>query len=396
MDKSQSIDKEYHFNLYKRIPLTLVRAKGNRVWDSEGREYIDALAGIAVNNVGHCHPKVVEAVRDQVGKLMHVSNFYVTEPQAQLEKRLVDLSPFDRIFFCNSGTEAIEGAIKLSRRYAHLHDKSGPIISMEGCFHGRSLAAIATGKPKYQEGFEPMPEGFTNVPFNDFEALEKKAVPGTTAILIEPVQGEGGVNVADKEFLEKVRLLCDERGILLIFDEIQCGIGRTGTFFAHEQFGIVPDIITLAKGLGGGFPIGAVMAKEDVAEALSYGNHGTTFGGNPLACRAALAAINALFEEDMMSVARENGQWLLEELKNMAGNEPAIRNVRGIGLMIGVELDFPGQDVVADMMENGVLSNCASGNVIRIVPPLNTPREDLETILNVLQKAIAHAKKLQS
>lgn len=396
MDNAQSIDKEYHFNLYKRIPLTLVRASGNRVWDSEGREYIDALAGIAVNNVGHCHPKVVEAVRDQVGKLMHVSNFYVTEPQAQLEKRLVGLSPFDRIFFCNSGTEAIEGAIKLSRRYGHLHKKTGSIISMQGCFHGRSLAAIATGKHKYQDGFEPMPEGFTNVPFNDFKALEEKAKAGTIAILIEPIQGEGGVNVADKEFLKKVRLLCDERGILLVFDEIQCGIGRTGTFFAHEQFGVVPDIITLAKGLGGGFPIGAVMAKEEVAGALSYGNHGTTFGGNPLACRSALAAIDALIEEDMMSQARENGAWVMQQLKKMAEEEPAIRQVRGLGLMIGVELDFPGQDVVLDMMNNGVLSNCASGNVIRLVPPLNTPREDLMTILRVLRDAIAHAKKLQS
>lgn len=392
MDTSQILDKKYHFNLYKRQPLTLVKGQGSRVWDSEGNEYIDALAGIAVNSVGHCHPKVVEAVQEQASQLIHVSNFYTTEPQSKLSQRLVELSALDRVFFCNSGTEAVEGALKLARKYGHKHGKEGNIISMQGCFHGRTLGAIATGKTKYQKGFEPMPNGFTQIPFNDFDALKNAADDQTLAILIEPIQGEGGIRPANAEFLKEVRAFCDEQNILLIFDEIQCGVGRTGSFYAYENYDVVPDILTMAKGLGGGVPIGAVLAREDVAASFEYGNHGTTFGGNPLACRAALATIDAIFEFDMLKSARENGKWLLDKLQEAAKKENAINEVRGIGLMIGVEMTYECPDIVDYMRENGILSNCASGNVIRLVPPLNIPREDLEKVFDVLIKAIEETK----
>lgn len=388
MNEAQKLDDKYHFKLYRRYPITLVRGHGSHVWDIDGKEYIDALAGIAVNNVGHTHPKVTKALHDQIDQLVHVSNFYTTEPQSMLAKRLVELSDLDRVFFCNSGTESIEGAIKLARRYGHQNGKSGSIISMEGCFHGRTLAAIATGKAKYQEGFEPIPEGFEQVPFNDFDAIKKTANDQTVAIIVEPVQGEGGVNVANKEFLQQVRGFCTEHNILLIFDEVQCGVGRTGYFFAYENFGVVPDILTLAKGLGGGVPIGAVLAKESVANALSYGTHGTTFGGNPLACRSALATIDAIHEENMLEMSRENGQWLRNQLVEAAKDIPSIKEIRGLGLMIGVEIDHPCADEVRFMMEHGVLANCASGNVIRLVPPLNISREDLTIVLQTIIDAL--------
>lgn len=392
MDTSQKLDKKYHFDLYNRQPLTLVKGKGSRVWDSDGKEYIDALAGIAVNNVGHCHPKVVAAIQEQAAELIHVSNFYTTEPQSQLAQRLVELSELDRVFFCNSGTEAVEGALKLARKYGHNHNKEGNIISMEGCFHGRTLGSIATGKRKYQQGFDPMPSGFLQVPFNDFDAIEKAADDQTLAVLIEPVQGEGGIQPVNAEYIKKVRKFCTDNNILLIFDEIQCGAGRTGRYFAYENFDVVPDILTMAKGLGGGVPIGAVLAREDVASAFEHGNHGTTFGGNPLACHAALATINAIHDEDMLTSARENGSWLMERLQETAQTEDAITEVRGIGLMIGVEMSYPCADIVDYMRENGILSNCASGNVVRIVPPLNIPRKDLQTFLKVLIKAIEKTK----
>lgn len=379
--------------MYKRYPVTLKKGRGSHVWDTENNEYIDALAGIAVNNVGYAHPKVTQALHDQIDQLIHVSNFYTTEVQSLLSKRLVELSDLDRVFFCNSGTESIEGALKLARKYGHEHGKNGPIVSMEGCFHGRTIAAIATGKEKYQQGFEPMPEGFDHVPFNDISTLEAKIDDQTVAVLIEPVQGEGGVVPARKEFLEKARELCDTHGTLLIFDEVQCGVGRTGKFFAYENFNIVPDILTLAKGLGGGVPVGAVLAKEQVAQSLSYGNHGTTFGGNPLACSAALATIDVILDEHLLEMATENGRWLMNKLSEETENLPTVKEVRGIGLMIGVEMNDPCADIVKYMMKHGVLGNCASGNVVRLVPPLNTPKKDLEIILRTLIDAIKATTK---
>lgn len=388
MNKAQELDDKYHFKMYKRYPVTLKKGRGSHVWDTEDNEYIDALAGIAVNNVGYSHPKVTHALHEQIDRLIHVSNFYTTEVQSRLSECLVELSDLDRVFFCNSGTESIEGALKLSRKYGHEHNKKGSVISMEGCFHGRTIAAIATGKEKYQQGFEPMPKGFDKVPFNDITALEAKIDDQTVAVLIEPVQGEGGVVPARADYLQKARELCDKHGALLIFDEVQCGVGRTGKFFAYENFNVIPDIITLAKGLGGGVPIGAVLAKEHVAKSLSFGNHGTTFGGNPLACRAALATIDVILNEHLLEMATENGRWLINKLSEATRDIPAVKEVRGIGLMIGVEMKDPCADIVTYMMKHGVLGNCASGNVVRLVPPLNTPKEDLEIIFNTLIDAI--------
>ena len=394
MNEVQTLDQNYHFQLYKRQPLTLVRGEGAHVWDDNGRQYIDALAGIAVNNVGHCHPRVVEAIRDQVGKLIHVSNLYTTIPQAHLAKRVVELTPLDRVFFCNSGTEAIEGAIKLVRRYHFKKGKTGKILAMEGCFHGRSLGAISMGKAKYQEGYQPLPEGFQRIPFNDLDALKNAVDDDTLAVFLEPVQGEGGINIVDKEYIQTARKLCNQYGALLVFDEIQCGFGRTGKFLASEHFDVTPDVVTLAKGLGGGFPIGAVLATEEASKAFDYGSHGTTFGGNALACRAGLAAIDALIEDNLMDKATENGLWFMNRLREAADGD-AIREVRGIGLMIGVELTFPGASVIDNMREEGVLANCTSGNVIRLVPPLVIDRDDLETVVNVLMNAIKKEQAVQ-
>lgn len=389
------VDQKVHFELYKRYPITLEKGLGSRVWDTDGNEYIDALAGIAVNNIGHCHPKLVEAIADQAGKLMHISNFYTSVPQVDLAKKLTKLSGLDRAFFCNSGAEAIEAAIKTARKYGHNTGRGGNIITMDNCFHGRTIASISAGKRKYQEGFDPMLPGFKPVPFNDFEALQAAVDDQTIGVMIETVQGEGGIVPAQKDYLKKVRKLCDEKDIALILDEIQCGIARTGKMFAYEHYGIVPDIVTAAKGLGGGFPIGAIVAKEKFAKALDFGQHGTTFGGNPLATRAALETLNIIKDERIVKKAATDGAWLMDELNEWAKDEESVTEVRGLGLMIGVVLDFPGAGVVERMMNKGVLSNCASGNVIRLVPPLTISRLELTAVLVALKESVAEEKKEQ-
>lgn len=380
--------EKYHFDLYGRYPIALVRGKGSRVWDDERNEYIDALAGIAVNNLGHCHPDIVKAIQKQASKLIHVSNFYYNEPQSDLAEKLVELSGLDRVFFCNSGAEAVEGAIKLARKYSHNKGKTGSIISMTNCFHGRTLGAIAMGKDKYQDGFEPIPTGFDRIPFNDVKALEKSVNENTVGIILETIQGEGGIIEVTPEFLKKARTLCDQFDIPLILDEIQCGIARTGKMFAYEHYGIKPDIVVLAKALGSGFPIGAVAATEKVASAFEHGNHGTTFGGNPLACAAALQTLKVIEKENVCEMARVRGQYLLTRINDLSINWKTIKNVRGKGLMIGVELTFPGAPVVKEMLKRGVLSNCASNTVIRLVPPLIISKEEIDTIVNVLVESI--------
>lgn len=386
------LDQKYHFNLYKRFPATLDRGKGARVRDTEGNEYIDALAGIAVNSIGHCHPRLVSALKDQVSRLIHISNFYTSEPQVQLEEKLVNLTGLDRVFFTNSGAEAVEGAFKLARKFGHSKGKTGKILSLAGSFHGRTLATIAAGKSTYQEGFHPMPEGFQQVEFNDIEALKKEADDSTKAIIIEPIQGEGGIRPVDREYLQQVRELCDKHEILLILDEIQCGIGRTGYMFAYEYYGIKPDILTLAKAMGGGVPIGAVLAREHVAQALTYGNHGTTYGGNPLATRAALETLNIIEEEDLVHQAHEMGAWFREQLEEWAAGEDAVKEVRGMGLMIGVELNFESKEVINHMFKQGVLANAASGKVVRMVPPLNISQVELTAVLIALKEAVQKVK----
>lgn len=378
-------DKKYYLPTFKRFPLALIKGKGSRVWDANGKEYIDMLAGIAVNNLGHCHPKVVRAIQEQAGELIHISNFFVSPPQVALSKLLVDLSRMQHVFLTNSGAESVEGAIKIARKYAFKQGKGGAIISMKNSFHGRTLGTIATGQAKYQKGFAPIPTGFSQVEFNSLEGLEAAITPETAAVLLEPIQGEGGIVPADKTYLKAVRKLCDEKGVLLIFDEIQCGIGRTGHFFAKDYYEVQPDILTLAKGLGGGMPIGAVLCNKKVGDAIDFGDHGTTFGGNPLASAAALATITTILEENLTLAAQEKGDWLMGILRSWIREHPMIREVRGLGLMIGVQLDRPAAPLVKALMDEGIIANATAESVLRLVPPLTIPEEDLVQVLDKLK-----------
>lgn len=384
------IDNQYYLKAFKRYPIVLERGQGAHVWDIEGNEYIDALAGIAVNSVGHCHPTVVAAIREQSERLIHISNFYLSKPQAELSEKLAKLSGLKRVFFTNSGSESVEGAFKIARKYAHSIGRGGTILSFEGCFHGRTLATIATGKKQMQKGFAPIPAGFKQLPFNDMTAVRNTADKETAAIIIEPIQGEGGINVADKTFLTELSDFCRQENIVLIFDEIQCGMGRTGKLFAGEHFGIKPDIMTLAKALGGGVPIGAVLSSEKIASAIKFGDHGTTFGGNPLACATALAVLRIIEDEQLLKQVGEKSVWLKEQINNI--KEPSIKEVRGLGLMIGIEFNFETKPLVLEMLHRGVLANSTVGNILRLVPPLNIDYEDLEKIMDVIKKSIKAVK----
>ncbi|MCC5905271.1 MAG: aspartate aminotransferase family protein [Balneolaceae bacterium] len=390
---AQKKAEKYHFDLYGRYPIALVRGKGSRVWDDERNEYIDALAGIAVNSLGHCHPQIVKTIQKQAEKLIHVSNFYYNEPQSNLAEKLVKISGLDRAFFCNSGAEAVEGSIKLARKYSHNKGKTGNIISMDNSFHGRTLGTIAMGKAKYQTGFNPIPHGFKKVNMNNSNELEKSVNEDTVGIVIEPIQGEGGIIEATPEFIKTARKLCDKFEIPLIFDEVQTGIARTGKMFAYQHYDVEPDIVALAKALGSGFPIGAVIAKEKFASAFEHGNHGTTFGGNPLACAVGLETLKVIEKENICEMARIRGDYLMTRMRDLSSNWDAIKDVRGKGLMIGVELSFPGGPVVKEMLKRGVLSNCASNTVIRLVPPLNISKDDIDTIVNVLVESIKEVEK---
>ena len=390
---AQKKAEKYHFDLYGRYPIALVRGKGSRVWDDERNEYIDALAGIAVNSLGHCHPQIVKTIQKQAEKLIHVSNFYYNEPQSNLAEKLVKISGLDRAFFCNSGAEAVEGSIKLARKYSHDKGKTGNIISMDNSFHGRTLGTIAMGKAKYQAGFNPIPNGFIKVNMNNSNELEKSVNEDTIGIVIEPIQGEGGIIEATPEFIKTARKLCDKFEIPLIFDEVQTGIARTGKMFAYQHYDVKPDIVALAKALGSGFPIGAVVAKEKFASAFEHGNHGTTFGGNPLACAVGLETLKVIESDNICEMARIRGDYLMTRMRDLSSNWDAIKDVRGKGLMIGVELSFPGGPVVKEMLKRGVLSNCASNNVIRLVPPLNISKDDIDTVVDVLVESIKEVEK---
>lgn len=379
-------DQQCYLKTFGRFPIALEKGKGSWVWDVEGKKYVDALAGIAVNNVGHCHPKVVDAIQKQAATLMHISNFFVNKPQVELSEKLTKLSGLDRAFFTNSGAESVEGAIKIARKYAHSIGRGGTIVSFHGSFHGRTMATIATGKAKMQAGFEPIPLGFKQIPFNNIEAVKTIINQDIAAFLIEPIQGEGGIHVADTNFLKELKAICEAHNIVLIFDEIQCGMGRTGQFFAKDYFGIQPDIMTLAKALGNGVPIGAILSNEKVSEVMQPGDHGTTFGGNPLVCAAALAVLDVLEEENLLQEASEKGEWLKSELAKM--NDPSIKEVRGLGLMIGVEFNFLTKPLVIEMLKNGVIANATADNVLRLVPPLNITYEELEIIMDCLKKSL--------
>ena len=381
-------DKKNYLPTFNRLPLAFIKGKGSRLWDADGKEYIDLLAGIAVNNVGHCHPKVVKAISDQARELMHISNFFVSPPQVALSKLLVDITQMDHVFLTNSGAESVEGAIKIARKHAHSKGKGGLILSMENSFHGRTLATIATGQAKYQNGFAPIPSGFQQVAFNDFDAVTAHPHHEVAAIILEPIQGEGGIKMAERMYLQKLRNYCDEYDILLIFDEIQCGVGRTGYFFAKDYYDVQPDIMTLAKGLGGGMPIGAFLCNEEVGDAIEFGDHGTTFGGNPLACAAALATLRVIQEEDLLTVTQEKGKWLMDQLNQLKNEFPIIKEVRGLGLMIGVELDQPAAPVMRQLMDQGVIANATAERVLRLVPPLNIPKADLETFIETFTEIL--------
>ena len=382
----------YLMNTYTRLPLTIERGQGCLVYDAEGREYLDCVAGIAVNILGHAHPDIVEAISRQARQLIHTSNLFYTEPQTQLAERLVVHSFADKVFLCNSGAEANEAAIKLARRSAQ--NAFGPerheIITMLNSFHGRTLASLtATGQPALQKGFGPLVPGFRYVPFNDLEALEASLTPQTAAIMLEPVQAEGGVVIADIDYLKKLRALCTERKILLIFDEVQTGMGRTGTLFAYEQFGIQPDIMTLAKGLGGGVPIGACLATDIVAAAFEPGTHASTFGGNPLACAAALKVFDLLIEGGKLEQGRAAGEYLAKGLATLSKQFSCVRESRGMGLLQGLELSIDGKPVVMECLERRVIINCTMGRVLRFVPPFIISNTQIDRLLHVLSDVLS-------
>jgi acetylornithine/N-succinyldiaminopimelate aminotransferase len=382
---------QYVMNTYGRLPMALVKGKGVKVWDVDGKEYLDFIAGLAVNSLGHCHPKVVKAIWRQANTLMHVSNIYHIEPQVQLAKLLVENSCADKAFFCNSGAEANEGAIKLARKYAKLNFGSDKyeIITAIQSFHGRTLATItATGQLKYQQNFEPLPAGFKYVPFNDLEALKQAIGPHTCGVMLEPIQGEGGVHPAGKEYLQGVAELCKQNKLLLIFDEVQCGLGRTGKFLAHQLYGVEPDIFTLAKALGNGFPIGAMLAKDEVASVFKPGDHASTFGGNPLAATAALAAMQVLLDEGVIANAQLMGQYFKDKLQLLADKHQQVKEIRGAGLMIGVELTTEGKEIVNHCREQGLLINCVNNNVLRFLPPLIIEQVDIDSAIEILDGAL--------
>ena len=386
-------DKKNYLPTFKRFPLAFIKGKGSRLWDADGKEYIDMLAGIAVNNLGHCHPKVVSAIQAQAAELIHISNFFVSPPQVALSKLLVDLTHLKHVFLTNSGAESVEGAIKVARKYASKHNKGGEIISMVNSFHGRTLATIATGQKKYQQGFAPIPAGFTQVAFNDLEALKAVINDQTAAVILEPVQGEGGIIPANEQYLQGVRKLCDDNNVLLIFDEIQTGVGRTGKMFAKDHFNVQPDIMTLAKGLGGGMPVGAFLCNEKVGNAIDYGDHGTTFGGNPLASAAALATLKAILEEGLVERSLEKGEWIMKTVRSWASIHPMIKEVRGLGMMIGIQLDRPAAPIVKALLDDGIIVNGTAESVIRLVPPLNISDEDIEKVLGKLKSLIELTEK---
>jgi len=379
-------------NTYGRQPLVLVKGEGCRVWDDQGREYLDLVAGLAVCNLGHAHPEVARAAAAQLTQLVHVSNLYYSTPMVELAELLVRLSFADRVFFANSGAEVNEGAIKLVRRYSR--ERFGPgrhrIICTENSFHGRTLGALsATGQSKFWQGFDPLLEGFLFVPFNDLKALAAAVDESVCAVLLEPIQGEGGVCLPDADYLKGVRRLCAENHLLLVLDEIQTGLGRTGRLFAHEHFGIQPDVMTLAKALAGGLPMGALLATAEVAGSFVPGAHASTFGGGPVIAAAATTAVALLSDEKLLAEVRAKGDYLQKALLKLMAGFPVIRQVRGLGLMWGLELAQDGAPLVAACRERGVLVNCTQGNVVRLLPPLIVSTEELNRGLQVLEEALA-------
>jgi acetylornithine aminotransferase len=379
-------------NTYSRLPVTFVKGEGVWLWDDQGQKYLDALAGIAVCSIGHCHPKLVKAISEQAGTLIHTSNLYHIDKQEKLAKKLAILSGLNKSFFCNSGAEANETAIKLARLYGHNKGIDLPtIIVMENSFHGRTMATLtASGNRKVQAGFEPLLTGFARVPFNDLEAITQVSMhnKNVVAILVEPYQGEGGINVPQADYLKGLRRICDKNGWLLMLDEVQCGIGRSGKWFAFQNSGIVPDVITLAKGLGSGVPIGACIAGNVAGEVFKPGNHASTFGGNPLACTAAITTLDIIEEENLMCNALEQGDLMRKNFQDQLGNLDNVAQIRGQGLMIGIELTKPCGELVNNALKQRLLLNVTSDNVVRLLPSLVIKQNETEQIVNMVSTLI--------
>lgn len=391
----QALSEKHLMRTYNRLPVAFVDGRGARLRDTEGREYLDFLGGIAVSALGHRHPSLVQAIRDAADGVLHTSNLYHIEAQARLAARLAALSGLDRAFFCNSGAEANETAIKLARRRGQ-RDGGGryKIVSALNSFHGRTMGAMtATGQPKYQDGFGPLPDGFEYVPLNDVEALEAAVDERTAAVILEPIQGESGVRPCTSDFLRAARRICDAKGALLILDEVQTGIGRTGRMFAFEHYGVRPDVLTLAKALGGGVPIGVALATEDAAQAFEPGVHGTTFGGNPFACKVAGAVLDVVEAENLLAAAESRGRRLKAELERLAG----VAEVRGLGLMLGVELDgVDARAVMTACFERGLLLNAVGDSVLRLLPPLVITDEDVDEAVGVIGEALRAVREAGS
>jgi acetylornithine aminotransferase/acetylornithine/N-succinyldiaminopimelate aminotransferase len=387
---------KYHTPNYGRTPLVLVRGEGTRVWDSDGKEYLDFTTGIAVTGLGHCHPVITGAIREAAATLLHVSNIFHNAPQVHLAKLLVEHSFADRVFFCNSGAEANEAALKVVRKYAkeRLSTDRYEVIATNNSFHGRTLATVsATGQPKYHHGFEPLMPGFKHVPYNDLRAMQRAVDSRTAAILVEPIQGEGGVNIPDDGYLPGLRKLCDETGALLIFDEVQTGVGRTGRLWAYEHSGVEPDVMTLAKALANGIPIGAMLCREVVASALTAGSHGSTFAGSAFVTSVALATLTTVIGDKLPQRAAERGRELMDGLRALQRTQPAITEVRGRGLLIGIELTKAAGPVMDACREAGLLVLTAGEKVVRLAPPLIVESSDCKRALDILGTAIGTAAK---
>ena len=370
---------------YIKTPLIFLKGKGSYLWDIHNRKYLDFFPGWGVGNLGHCHPKVMTAVRDQISKLIFIPNNYYHIPQAKLAKELNFWSEFPaKVFFCNSGAEANEAAFKFARKFGKGRYQ---IITFENSFHGRTLATLAaTGQNKYKQGFSPLPEGFKTCPFNNLEAVKSALTDKTVAVMLELIQGEGGINIADQEFVLGLRKLCDEKKLLLIIDEVQTGIGRTGKMFAYQHYGISPDVVTLAKSLGGGMPVGAILVKKEIADILGQGTHASTFGGGCVICKAALAVLKAIQKERLLDKAKSSGEYLITQLNSLKNKYPIIADIRGKGLMIGIELQSRAKEVVKHCIERGLLINCTHEKILRLMPALNVTKRQIDQAVSVLDE----------
>ena len=387
-DRIVQLYDKYIMNTYKRVPLCLEKAKGARVWDIDGKVYLDFFPGWAVSGIGHCHPRVVAAINRQSKKLLHVSNNYYSELQAKLAETIIRNSFPGKVFFGNSGAEANEAAIKLARLYGH---KSGrfEVITCLKSFHGRTLAMItATGQDKVKKGFEPLPTGFIHVPFNDLEAIKEAVNEHTVAIMLEPVQCEGGINIARQEYMKNLRRICDDKDLILILDEVQTGMGRAGSIFAYQNYGIIPDIMTLAKSLGGGLPIGACVARTKFQDILTPGTHASTFGGSPIVCAASLAVFEAIVKENLLQNANRMGRYLRVRLEGLKKKYHFIKEIRAMALIIGVELIIKGEDIYKECLKAGLLINCTQDTILRIMPPLTVTKKEIDEAIAILDKVL--------